>query len=730
MQHPSPLSVVPILPSNLDVQGTTASQCCSHIRGMDGNLGIEIGTQARLAWPAECEWMRALYDFDFDGPDGNQRWLLEIMPLACGMWARVAGDGAALVDEAALVERHGGLADPRRRTTLPGRLEWHLELVSAVLPHVPHQRLVWSQYATVMTQRITCDSFHRKKLGDESTDPERWAPMCGWEAFERDGGCDCLALVAENTRLIFAAAQPRPIGLPEPERPFWAATPPSRAARQANFFRLGGMVFQPNRHAEHLAPLREQGRAAAWSRFVLYNPQHSPAQARVDRNIEFGRKQMRAALRVASRLGSDSPPPSVTALLELAGEARMRVATEFGSEGADHPLGQNVLLRRATAATKTTATPLAGKYLFMWNATLELVDDVDPFFEPPPLAAPASHGGGGPPPRAVSTPRSRVCGTTATHVIVKRERCEAALAEIEGEFGASEGLRASEASLESWGPLTAGVQRDGNLDCRVVLNRVTTRPAYDGLLLGEDCYQWYGYRAMTDLTRLFGMMLHSSPLAIELLLRTQLRDHYAAYLDTVSRLRHAGSSVRVWDTLRVEVASMAWLLWNLVLYARGTLTTVMMLHHAMLVAPLPTAVQREAALLCVPRVRSHTLPDLVAMAVRSAAEWVDGVWWRLWDDDEVAAADLVPCLHRTLQRHQQQGQPQRRKQRYGKGASGGEDGGGGDGGDDDGDADGEGAAGQVYGSDGLSDGSFHRMAFNRPMEDADDEAEGELKEDL
>ena len=49
----------------------------------------------------------------------------------------------------------------------------------------------------------------------------------------------------------------------------------------------------------------------------------------------------------------------------------------------------------------------------------------------------------------------------------------------------------------------------------------------DGLLLGEDCWQWHGARSMTDSRRLWGIMQHASPLAVDLALRVPMQARYS-----------------------------------------------------------------------------------------------------------------------------------------------------------------------------------------------------------
>ena len=297
----------PPLPSNLDIQGTTAQLCCANVVESSSLTG-------NFYWPPECSWQAALFDFDFDNDATHLGWL-ELLPLACGMWERItAGSSQSHIDTATL-RAHGPLAldvgPSLWERRLPAELGWHLELAAATLPHLPSRRLLWSQYATLLAQRVACDAFHRCSDGD-CEDASSWAPVCGWSRWRAQGrACDCLAIIAANTARLFAAAAPRPLGLPPPPADADTNAAADAAARDsssvvAQFFALGGLVADPNRHAGHIKPLRARGAAGAeWARFLLFVPQHDAELADVEHNVRFGELQ-----RDVCRQGPDLSPAS------------------------------------------------------------------------------------------------------------------------------------------------------------------------------------------------------------------------------------------------------------------------------------------------------------------------------------------------------------------------------------------------------------------------------------
>lgn len=137
---------------------------------------------------------------------------------------------------------------------------------------------------------------------------------------------------------------------------------------------------------------------------------------------------------------------------------------------------------------------------------------------------------------------------------------------------------------------------------------------------------------MTDSRRLWGIMQHASPLAVDLALRVPMQArysctvhhathhtthhtiyhtihhaihhtiqaHYEGYLAAVASLRrswgHAagsgGGDLRAWETLRREVACVAWLVWNMV--RRGPMPHHHAMRHAMHHAPLSRSAPRNA----------------------------------------------------------------------------------------------------------------------------------------
>ena len=150
-------------------------------------------------------------------------------------------------------------------------------------------------------------------------------------------------------------------------------------------------------------------------------------------------------------------------------------------------------------------------------------------------------------------------------------------------------------------------------------------------------------------SRLFGNVQHASPLAIDLLMGTTVQKHYAAYNVVAAAVRAGGGSggggggvpeLALWQQAQREIASLWWYHANLVPYSRGSLTTGVLLHHALWLALLPEA-RHEAALLCIPPFRRDMLMDFEAVSVPRLEDWVDGVYWGLFEGD---AKDMLGCL--------------------------------------------------------------------------------------
>ena len=169
-------------------------------------------------------------------------------------------------------------------------------------------------------------------------------------------------------------------------------------------------------------------------------------------------------------------------------------------------------------------------------------------------------------------------------------------------------------------------------------------------------------------SRLFGNVQHASPLAIDLLMGTIVQKHYAAYNVVAAAVRAGGGSggggggggggglysgdggsgsggggvpeLALWQQAQREIASLWWYHANLVPYSRGSLTTGVLLHHALWLALLPEA-RHEAALICIPPFRRDMLMDFEAVSVPRLEDWVDGVYWGLFEGD---AKDMLGCL--------------------------------------------------------------------------------------
>eukprot|EP00966_Prymnesium_polylepis_P261514 6040519-Prymnesium_polylepis.1 len=134
---------------------------------------------------------------------------------------------------------------------------------------------------------------------------------------------------------------------------------------------------------------------------------------------------------------------------------------------------------------------------------------------------------------------------------------------------------------------------------------------------------------------MYGLLSDASPLAVGVVLDGPATRHVKQYFTVAKTIRAktkggaAADVTALWERLRREVASLLWYLFNTLPFERGSSTTILMLHHALFLAPLP-AVARERALLCVPMLADHLFPDWEAMSVL-LDEWVDDVWYSIFD---------------------------------------------------------------------------------------------------
>ena len=508
------------------------------------------------------------------------------------------------------------------------QLQWHRDLLREALPHMPGGMMLWSQYVTLTTQRIICESYHGSNW-KATRSMDEWAPLCGWEELNErisaadqpsGSGCNCLSMVAANTRDTFAPFEGdmtalRPPGGTRGRRAWWRRRHETLGSAElaSSLWRVNsGFVHDPNVHVRHLDVLRKQGANAGWLRFLVFLAQHNPEEAEVGRQEAFGRRQLSAAQSLSRQLHDPSVRPQTPEqLLVLARRLRQR-------SGGTGRFAEDDASQLRSQSLSFVLTPITHKYSLQWNLTLSrrLSEGREPFFEP--------DGPSG---------RSAACGATITHVWLPEAQCDPVLRQLAPGVDFWSG--------ENWHELVGGIRRrpDG---CRIVMNRAVSRPVLDGLLLGEECFSWYGSRSMSSASRLFGNMQHASPLAIDVLLVTVLQEHYTAYLKLLDQhsATAEGPSLAHWQDAQRHIAAIWYYVSNLVPFPRGTLTTSLMLHHALWLGLLPEA-ESETTLLCIPPLRRNVLADFEAMSVARVDEWVSEVYWTLF---EGGAAGMLRCF--------------------------------------------------------------------------------------
>ena len=323
-------------------------------------------------------------------------------------------------------------------------------------------------------------------------------------------------------------------------------------------------------------------------------------QASVEKNIAFGRKQVNYTLSLAARLESNERPATPRELLRLAGEIRMAGAQSAGSEGGamSRPLATKVKLRDSSNLANLH-TALSGKYGRQWNETLRrrIEQGRHPaLFEPRGNAIKGSE----------QTERARLCGAVVTHDLLPWRRCEAFLTAHSDDIEVPTGA----------GPTRdrhSGIERVRYIDarsdkCRVVLNRMVARSVFDGILLGLNCWDWYGARLMNFESRLFGNLNHASPIVAHLVQTTFMADQYEAFLRARAALTaapHASSHsvLADWKPLQRSIASFFWC---------GGLATSTFALLSGLFLPSTTALQPPCAFCSGPTHPRHSPPPTAA----------------------------------------------------------------------------------------------------------------------
>merc|ERR1712083_605861 len=98
-----------------------------------------------------------------------------------------------------------------------------------------------------------------------------------------------------------------------------------------------------------------------------------------------------------------------------------------------------------------------------------------------------------------------------------------------------------------------------------------------------------------------------------------------------------------WAALQRHIAAIYWCFLNLMPYERGSSTTGLLLHQALLMAAFPSKRLRTVALTrCLPMFRSQLLPDWEALAA-PLEEFVTETWWALFDGEV-----KLECFHEIL----------------------------------------------------------------------------------
>eukprot|EP00966_Prymnesium_polylepis_P199539 4624355-Prymnesium_polylepis.1 len=387
----------------------TSEECCSLVGVLESlfTKGQMSTLRDTAFWPAKCQWLDVLFDEDFYSRGKKSHFIeqLKLFPLVCKTWPILQPNLRGITTEVG--------AD-----IWPSELGWHQRLVDGALPLLPGTSMSFAQYATMVQQRVVCESYHRNRSPEsEGTNWTRadWAPICGWDEFQARGTCDCLGLLLANLAKLRT---------PLLQLSHRDGAGESEEQVHRSLFSTGGFTADPNVHFTHLDTLLARGATEPWGRFLFYVRQHDPEEASVERNIKFGSKQAEYAHRLAALIAAPDAPRTVRELMEVAGNMRMDGAQQVGSEGGgmSRPLATRVVLRDA-AHHKSLHTQLAGKYGRQWNETLlrRLEEGRRPiFFEP----AGFENGGDG------GTHRARSCGTVVTHDTLPWNRCEAFLREF------------------------------------------------------------------------------------------------------------------------------------------------------------------------------------------------------------------------------------------------------------------------------------------------------------
>lgn len=476
------------------------------------------------------------------------------------------------------------------------------QLAKATLPLFPYGQMVWAQFAALFTQFKLCSEWN----AEDVIKKEARLQCTG----RNHSDCDCFSVVRENLDFLFHGA------------PFRGAPLDQVIGRMLNTF---GQWWMAPLEMSQQEDLGIAGRRELWGRFLFRQNLSGIQDKLIEDQMQWAKSMAQQATRVSAFAAQRHP---ARALLTFVGQARAEVKDPSGKK---LPFGTS----RTGQFVRSIITPFVGGSIYpgLWRKVLleRLALGRTPFFEPTPADN--------------NKDRASACATTVTSVDLPWRECEAAMP--------------PGADINNQGDdRIAGVSRSGDV-CRIVLNRAVGQSVLDSVLLGEDCSEWYGSSHLSlDLPinfRLWAVMLHASPLAIDLVQGTLLHQELRAYFDTVDELwsqlacRAPDQPVLgfivphpAWARLLQHLATIYWYFLNMMPYERGSSTAGLLLHHGLLMAAFPPAQQNGALLRCVPLFKAQVLPDWTALA-STLQEFLDGAYEGLFEKRLQPA-----CLHDVL----------------------------------------------------------------------------------
>jgi len=197
-----------------------------------------------------------------------------------------------------------------------------------------------------------------------------------------------------------------------------------------------------------------------------------------------------------------------------------------------------------------------------------------------------------------------------------------------------------------------GVYRTNHSHCRVVLTRVVLGPKPDDKAGDEvpgGCANWYGVGSRhVGTPNMEGIIFHPSPLAKSIAERLGLHGHWvacckardalASALATPSERQGQAARRRALRAFARGAAGVFYYMVHVVPYSRGTISTAMMLHHALWLWAVAVrrpgdgeeaAASRRTRLLgeCLPAWAEGLMPDALAWTFQREERFIDDGFW-------------------------------------------------------------------------------------------------------